>query len=290
MKILRHKLFESSERPFDFAASPNIGGKLEPRYLIIHYTAGRSAQESINWFLNPDASASAHLVIARDGAITQQVPFNRVAWHAGQSSWQNLVGLNHHSIGIELDNAGRLTRQGNSWRAWFGGAYPDNEVVVATHKNENTPSGWHSYTEAQIDAAIRVARTLVDAYGLIDVLGHEDISPGRKSDPGPAFPMSSFRSRVLGRAADEPAAHISTTALNIRTGPGTQFPLLPGSPLPLGTRMQVIGSQGSWRLVDVLDVISGFNDLQGWVHARFIVEAAVSNIDSPIAVPLPPGT
>ena len=196
-----------------------------------------------------------------------------MAWHAGESHWQDLIGLNRYSIGIELDNAGRLTRQGASWRAWFGGSYQDDDVVVATHKNETVPAGWHDYPEAQIEAAIRVARVLIDAYDLRDVLGHEDISPGRKSDPGPAFPMSSFRSRVMGRSQDEPTLFKTTTALNIRTGPGTQFNSLPGSPLPPGTRLTLLGTQGTWRLADVLDEVQGMNDLQGWVHARFITEA-----------------
>ena len=272
MKIQRHKLVDSDGQSFDWQASPNIGGELEPRYLIMHYTAGRSARESIDWFLNKNAKASAHIVIARNGAITQQVAFNRVAWHAGESRWQDLVGLNRHSIGIELDNAGRLTRQGTEWRAWFGGTYRDDEVVVATHKHESAPAGWHSYTEPQLDAALQLTRLLVEFYELRDVLGHEDISPGRKSDPGPAFPMASFRSRVMGRTLDEPPVLSNTTALNIRTGPGTQFDVLPGSPLPAGTRFNVLADQGTWRLVDVLDEINGINDLQGWVHSRFITE------------------
>lgn len=272
MKIQRHKLVSSTDQIFDWQASPNVGGDLEPRYLIMHYTAGRSARESIDWFLNKNAKASAHIVIARDGTITQQVAFNRVAWHAGESRWQDLIGLNRYSIGIELDNAGRLTRQGTNWRAWFGGAYGDEDVVVAAHKHESAPSGWHSYPEPQLAAATQLARLLVQLYELRDVLGHEDISPGRKSDPGPAFPMASFRGRVLGRALDEPPTFRNTSALNVRAGAGTQFDVLPGSPLAVGTRFNVLAEQGTWRLVDVLDEVNGINDLQGWVHSHFITE------------------
>ena len=272
MQITRHKLLKDDGSPVAFEASPNTKGKLEPRYLVIHYTAGRSARESIDWFLNPAAKASAHLVIGRDGKITQQVAFDRIAWHAGESRWQDLVGLNKYSIGIELDNAGRLSFTGTKWRAWFGGTYDQDQVLLATHKNETSPSGWHVYTEKQLDATVEVARLLMQTYELIDVLGHEDIAPGRKADPGPAFPMQSFKARVIGRSADTPTVYVATAALNVRSGPGTQFGALPGSPVPVGTRMDVLGSQGSWRLVDVLDVINGINDLHGWVHARFLTE------------------
>jgi len=93
--------------------TPNKGGKIEPKYLIFHYTAGRSAESSINWLCNKKAKASAHLVVGRDGSITQLAPFNVKTWHAGKSHWAGLTGLNSHSIGIELDNAGELSKVGD---------------------------------------------------------------------------------------------------------------------------------------------------------------------------------
>ena len=79
MKIVNHRLREDDGRALGFVVSPNKGGKIEHKYLVIHYTAGRSAESSVNWFANPEAKASAHLVIGRDGSVTQQVPFNRIA-------------------------------------------------------------------------------------------------------------------------------------------------------------------------------------------------------------------
>jgi N-acetylmuramoyl-L-alanine amidase len=210
------------------------------------------------------------VVIGRDGRIVQMVPFDRVAWHVGASSWEGRVGLNRFSIGIELDNAGRLARHGSKWRSWFGEAYDDDDVLVATHKHDSEPAGWHTYTPVQLATTLEVAALLVAKYGLRDVVGHDDISPGRKWDPGPAFPMASFRARLFGRREHEPTLHRSTTALNIRTGPGTQNPTIPGGPLPPDTRVQVLNAQGSWRLVDVLDEVNGVPDLQGWVHQRFL--------------------
>ena len=181
--------------------SPNHGGKLKPRFLILHYTAGPSASGAISWLTNPKAKASAHLVIDRNGAVTQLVGFDTVAWHAGKSSWNGLVGLNSWSIGIELVNAGKLHKnEAGHWVNWAGNVIPPAEVIVATHKHETSPAGWQIYPEPQLAAAIEIGRALHDAYDFDEVLGHEDISPKNKIDTGPAFPMISFVARVMGGA------------------------------------------------------------------------------------------
>jgi N-acetylmuramoyl-L-alanine amidase len=124
MHIHNHRLAPDPGDPsINYILTPNKGGTLKPRYLIMHYTAGASAKSSIEWLTNRQAKASAHLVIAADGSITQLLPFNVVAWHAGISSWKELNGLNQHSIGIELDNPGRLTRVGKRWLSWVGNNY-----------------------------------------------------------------------------------------------------------------------------------------------------------------------
>ena len=73
------------------------------------------------------------------------------------------------------------------------------DVVLAAHKSGGPVRPWAAYPVAQIEAAIGVAQAIVSAYGLKDIIGHEDIAPGRKTDPGPAFPMASFKARVMGR-------------------------------------------------------------------------------------------
>ncbi|MFW6412754.1 MAG: N-acetylmuramoyl-L-alanine amidase [Oceanicaulis sp.] len=206
MKIVNHRLLNTDGTPVAFVRTPNQSGPITPRFLVIHFTAGRSLQSSVDWFSNPDAKASAHLVIGRDGAIVQTAGFNRKAWHAGKSSWNGIDGLNSCSIGIELDNAGELRRgEAGGWTAWFGAKIDAADVVVARHRSdpESKPaSGWHDYPEARLDALGEAVRALHARYRFEDVLGHDDIAPGRKRDPGPAFPMAQFKARLLGRVDD----------------------------------------------------------------------------------------
>jgi N-acetylmuramoyl-L-alanine amidase len=269
MQVKRHRLVVDDEA-VELVPTPNVGsGRLAATYLVIHYTAGRSLESSVAWLTNPQAGASAHLVIGRDGRIVQLAPFDRVTWHAGESRWRGVTGLNRHSIGIELDNAGILERKGGVLQAWFGGAYPETEAVEAAHRNDGVMRWWHVFTEPQIEATAQAARALVQHYGLAEVIGHDDIAPGRKKDPGPAFPMDSVRSFAMGRAAGELPRFVTTTALNIRKGPGIEFERLPQSPLAEGTRLVVTATAGSWCAVDVLDT-HGNPDLTGWVHGDFI--------------------
>ena len=144
MKIVNHLIVVDTLEKFKFEKSPNYSGVVNPLYLIIHFTAGTTADSAISWFKKSDSKASAHLIIDRDGSIVQMVPFNRKAWHAGESSWGNLNGINQHSIGVELVNAGKLQRTGGSqWVNWSKRTVPSSEVTVARHKNETTEAGWH---------------------------------------------------------------------------------------------------------------------------------------------------
>jgi N-acetylmuramoyl-L-alanine amidase len=203
MKIVDHLLFTEDGSPVPQRPSPNHGGPVTPELLVMHFTAGRSAERSIQWLTNPKAKASAHLVIAEDGQITQLVPFDRVAWHAGKSEWSGRTGVNRFSLGIELANPGNLQRTGSRWRTWFGEVVDEDLVMVARHKNGGPRQGWKVFTAEQLDAAVEVASLLVEAYGLTEIVGHDDVAPGRKVDPGPAFPMERFRGLVMGRGDEE---------------------------------------------------------------------------------------
>jgi N-acetylmuramoyl-L-alanine amidase len=159
------------------------------RFLVMHFTAGASAESSIAWWRKLANGVCAHFVIDRDGAIYQCRPCNRTAGHAGASVWNDpktgitYHGLNACSIGIELANG--------------GDAYPEKfstlRPIYAAHKNGGAVKEWEAYPGAQLAACEMLSKVLCDRYRLDDLVGHEDIAPGRKSDPGPAFPMQTLR-------------------------------------------------------------------------------------------------
>lgn len=144
-----------------YVPTKNVGGKISPVFIVIHFDAASNATSAINWMTDPKSKVSAHLHISRDGLVTQLVDFNVKAWHAGVSSWKGYSGLNSYSIGIELQNTGK-----------------------------------QSYTAIQLDKLEDVVRALAKAYPIKEVLGHSDIAPGRKTDPGHQFPMERFKGLV----------------------------------------------------------------------------------------------
>jgi len=108
---------------------------------------------------------SAHFVIGRDAALTQFVPCARRAWHAGASSWRGRPNCNDFSVGVELEGTDELP-----------------------------------YEPGQYRVLARLTRALLKRYPIVDLAGHCDIAPGRKTDPGPAFDWARFR-RLLGPGA-----------------------------------------------------------------------------------------
>jgi N-acetylmuramoyl-L-alanine amidase len=266
LKIVNHRLQGDNVA---FKATPNVGGRLVPRYLVMHYTAGSSAASSIASLCTqkPQGNASAHIVLARDGAITQLAPFNVVTWHAGVSQWNGIVGLNSASIGVEIDNAGPMNVVGDKFIAWFGREYPASDVLMAAHKHGGPVRPWHAFTALQIERALELADLLAAEYGLVDILGHDDIARGRKQDPGPAFPLASIAARALGRGDDAPARFVVTTDdLNIRKGPDASFDKVAPA-LRRGAIVALLEPGDRWSKVEV----EGDNDIEGWVNNSFIV-------------------
>jgi N-acetylmuramoyl-L-alanine amidase len=284
MKISNHRLVRDDGTPYPFRDTPNKGGIIKPRWLVMHYTAGRSAAESIGWLANAQAKASAHVVIDKKGAITQMVAFNQKAWHAGESTWKGVNGLNSHSIGIELDGFGMLTGGPGKWK-FLEISVPDSDVLIAAHRNEPGVSrAWAKYPPAQVAAALELAKLLVRSYGLEDVIGHDDIAPKRKTDPGPAFDLAGFRAAAMGAPAPAPAPVpdparrvppgevfvVMATHLNVRSGPGAGNPTVAGSPLPKGAIVEELADSGGWKQVRARET-----GTTGWVSAQFLAPAIV---------------
>lgn len=211
MQIIDHKL-----QGVRFQQSANHGGKLvKPSLLVVHYTAGLSLSSAITTLCDSRmydppkgvkpptkrARRSAHVVVGRSGEVVQLVPFDLVSWHAGESVWRGKTQVNLFSIGIELDNPGWLERVNGRWHAAINHShsYEPDEVVVAKHRSGGPERGWLKYAPAQLTALDEITAAIVATYSTItDGVGHEDIAPGRKVDPGPAFPMAQWRARHFG--------------------------------------------------------------------------------------------
>jgi len=271
MKIVNHLLYDDNDQPVLFKPTPNKGGSFKPQYIVMHNTAATKAAGSIDWFLSPASKASAHLLIDRDGSVVQFAPFNVITWHAGASRWKGLSGLNKHAIGIELVNGSRLKKSGRQWICPEDGhIVPEEEVIMAAHKHEREGFAWHVYAAEQLQVAVEIAKQLAATYNIRDIIGHDDIAPVRKTDPGPAFPMENFRLQVLGRKETEPHILRTATRVNIRSGPGTHFPLI-AKPLPKNTVVQVLQESQTYCLVH-LPGDAGFDtELEGWVYKKYLV-------------------
>ncbi|MCV2883318.1 N-acetylmuramoyl-L-alanine amidase [Aestuariibacter sp. AA17] len=264
--ISAHKLLD-----IPFHASPNVGGVMQasPSAVVIHYTGNESLSGTVNWLCDPQARASAHVVIGEQGELVQLVPFNHVAWHAGKSQFQGRSNFNRFSIGIELVNPGKLTRVGEQYCAWFGKAYPKSRVVRAKHQHASETGYWCAYTEAQITALTRLILLLKNHYPIQQIVGHDDISPGRKCDPGPAFPLNALRRQVLHidrHTADhedtceqEKDGEVIASQLNIRDSINGKERR---GPLQHGQKLVVLEEEAGWYKVQVQET--------GWVKKEFV--------------------
>ena len=265
MRISSHRLEGEEVRQMD---SPNRGGLYEPGNpdtIVIHYTATATAAAAIQILCDPAREVSAHLVIGRDGAITQLLPFDTIGWHAGQSAWGARQGFNHYAIGLEVENAGQLREEEGRYVSTAGQEYPEEEVFWAVHRNQTEATCWHRFTEVQVRAVEEICVRLIQEYGIAHILGHEEIAPDRKIDPGPAFPLDGLRGRLLYPSAAVVGREgvVQSGRLNLRTGPTGRADRVAGF-LKQGTRVKVLEEQKQWCRVAV--------ELEGWVWKRGVEE------------------
>lgn len=140
--------------------SPNFDERGQPiSVVVLHYTGMESAEAAIERLRNPEARVSCHYLIAEDGQVLRMVAEDKRAWHAGRSYWRGHTALNHSSIGIEIVNPG------HEW-------------------------GYRPFPDQQIDALIPLLADIKERYGITrgNVVGHSDIAPARRQDPGELFP------------------------------------------------------------------------------------------------------
>jgi len=147
--------------------SPNFSKKnrkiKDIKFIIIHYTGMQSKIESFKRLISPKSKVSCHYLIDRKGIILELVKLDKIAWHAGNSKWKNNINLNRCSVGIELVNKG--------------------------HK-----FGYEKFTDIQIKKLLILCNKLKKKLKIKDnnILGHSDIAPLRKLDPGEKFPWEKF--------------------------------------------------------------------------------------------------
>jgi N-acetylmuramoyl-L-alanine amidase len=140
--------------------SPNHGERTLPvSMVVLHYTEMKPVETALARMCDPEASVSAHYCITEEGEVIRLVPEHRRAWHAGASYWRGIPDVNSASIGIELDHPGHGL-------------------------------GYRPFADAQIDALIPLLARIVQQYDIprANVVGHSDVAPTRKTDPGELFP------------------------------------------------------------------------------------------------------
>ena len=277
MTIQDHVL-EGNDVDTRYLDCPKRGGKITgPDTIIIHYTGGNGAEASAHYLYSSGVKASAHLVIDRQlPKILQLVPFDTVSWHAGRSSYtfpdgSERSGFNGFSIGIELDNAGPLVKTGSGYLAWFGKSYQEEDTFFGTHKHQTEPGYWHAFSESQIARLLEVCRLLMTSYPIKYVLGHDDVSPRRKIDPGPAFPMEQFRKHLLDldrdqdgpEVAHEKAGRVTSPGLNVRSGPSAQHTTI-ADPLSYNQAVAILEQREGWYRV------RASIEVEGWVSSRHV--------------------
>lgn len=155
----------------EFHASPNHGERRggPADAIVLHYTGMPTGDAALALLCASDSGVSCHYLVWEDGRIWQLAPESRRAWHAGKSFWAGETDINSRSIGIEIVNAGH-----------DGGAPP--------------------YPDAQVKAVIALVRDIAQRLGIRPerILGHSDIAPARKSDPGEYFPWRRLHEAGLG--------------------------------------------------------------------------------------------
>ncbi|MEO9897913.1 MAG: N-acetylmuramoyl-L-alanine amidase [Paracoccaceae bacterium] len=154
--------------------SPNCGPRrdgLKPEFVVLHYTAMALAEDALRILCSPEREVSAHYLICKTGKLWQLVPEIDRAWHAGEGEWLSLPDMNSRSIGIELDNDGQ------------------------------TP-----FEEAQMSVLETLLADILNRWSIppTHVIGHSDMAPGRKIDPGPLFDWDRLeRAGLAGRRGSD---------------------------------------------------------------------------------------
>ncbi len=282
MEVIKNKLTGGKVQRFRRGRSL---GAIVPDSIIIHYTAGPSGDSTVSMFARKSSRFSAHIVVHEDGRVTQMVDFNCKAIHAGKSSYGGRSSYNSFSIGIEISNPGFLmkNKKGTGYIPWWEARksspkpVPSAMVLKAKHRNYPTikMQYWHKYPQEQIDAVYEICDALCKAYNIKEILGHEEIAPTRKADPGPAFPLDEMRrvtfinnpipnaTKVIAGGVDKYQKAKVLAKLNIRAAPKS-CAIKVSKAMPKNTIVSLLKEAGDWYKVEY--------EIEGWVSKMFVEE------------------
>lgn len=202
--------------PVRYVPARDVGGRIVPTLIVLHDSAGGlGADGSISWLAGNPNKTSAHFVVARDGTITQLAPADHKCNHAGKSEWRGRQMCNGFAIGIEIVNPGKLLARGDGAVSSVGTVYDRAEYGIGRCQTPAHGDGyWMPYTSEQIAAVEALVAALARAYPSIkEVVGHHDISPGRKVDPTPL--MDWPRMRAALQRSNSPAPRPVNDAIDV---------------------------------------------------------------------------
>jgi len=251
----------------DYVQAGSFGGPLQRDlglYVVAHDTAGRDARSTVQ-YLNRNVKASYHVVIARDGGMTQMVSLGCQAHHAGRSALPDkpwVHALNRCSFGIAFDSPGRLDANG---AAWFGERYTD---IVA----DENGALWRAYTDEQLRTFETLVETLDYQYDLAGVYSHRDVATpaGRKDDTSPVIDgfLRAMHHRVEDKQNDMPPPERGVVnaagGLNLRAEPGRHGRIIETMPMLTPLNIDPPALANGYVMVTTDDGETG------WAHSNFI--------------------
>jgi len=173
---------------------------------VIHFTVSGNYDATLDYLVKPNKdSASAHFLVGRatneselhPGSVVQLVDLDDVAHHAGSSFWDGQKGVNFFSVGIEINNLGPLTKRGAGFRDNYGHIY----CYATPDPTPRNGFWWEPFSAFQYEQTAQLCVEATRAIPTItQIVGHSDVSPKRKIDPGPAWDWNSFRKLVTEKS------------------------------------------------------------------------------------------
>lgn len=160
-----------------------------PEGCVIHYNAGNDNSKNFLHFMREKGLLA--ILIDKKGHVWQDAPLNKWGYHAGSSAWGDMFNLNNRFIGIEVMSAGKLEKKGPGLYSWWGKNVPLEDVLFSENQANIDEGFYEKFNDIQmkelVDLILWLEHNGKGVFKLENVVGHDEVSPGRKSDPGGAL-------------------------------------------------------------------------------------------------------